>query len=177
MKTSILDRRSVLIVDKEPETLSLMGEDIEEVSPKGWLDTATSYQRARDLLASWSYDIAIIGLTGSEGDTLLKQAVFSKVPVVVVLANGQNCEAISNCMEIGVKAYIPRNKVKEIVPFLEQVLEQECMPSWKRIYEKFGSSLGTIKEMRHVNRPFPLSHEPVFYLRRAAQKATLIITF
>jgi CheY-like chemotaxis protein len=172
----MIDRKSVLVVDEEPDTLSFMEESIKAVSSGGHLDTATSYERARELLASWSYDISIIGMRGADGCKLLKQATFSRTPVVVYLANGQDPETISNCMEMGVKAYITRDKVREIVPFLEELVEQECMSTWRRIYGKAGSSIAAIRETPRVNKPSALSYKPFFYLSRAAQKATIMIT-
>ena len=58
----------------------------------------------------------------------------------------------------------------------QELLEQECMSTWRRMYEKVGSSLAAIRETPPVNKPLPLSYKPFFYLSRAAQKATIMIT-
>jgi hypothetical protein len=37
---------------------------------------------------------------------------------------------------MGARAYLPKEKLGEIVPFLEDVLTYDYLPGWKRLYGK-----------------------------------------
>ena len=45
-------------------------------------------------------------------------------------------EALKRSMEMGARAYLPKEKLGEIVPFLEDVLTYEYLPGWKRLLMK-----------------------------------------
>jgi hypothetical protein len=54
----------------------------------------------------------------------------------VLTANALNPEALKRSFEMKARAYLPKEKMGEIVPFLEDVLMYEYLPGWKRHYEK-----------------------------------------
>jgi hypothetical protein len=44
---------------------------------------------------------------------------------------------------MGARAYIPKEKMVEIVPFLEDVLTLSYLPGWQRVFDKLGGFLST----------------------------------
>jgi len=66
----------------------------------------------------------------------------------MLTANAMNPEALKKAHDMGAMAYLPKDKMGEIVPFLEDVLQYEHKSAWKRLMkkldeyytEKFGST-------------------------------------
>jgi len=47
--------------------------------------------------------------------------------------------ALKRAYNMKARAYLPKNKLGEVVPFLEDVLVYEYKPGWKRLIEKMES--------------------------------------
>jgi len=73
---------------------------------------------------------------GIQGYDLLEMAVKQGLPVAMLTAHALSPEALKRCIEMGARAYLPKEKVGEIIPFLEDVLAYDYVPSWKRLYER-----------------------------------------
>ena len=54
----------------------------------------------------------------------------------MLTAHALNPEALKRSFEMGARAYLPKEKLGQIVPFLEDVLTYEYLPGWKRLFEK-----------------------------------------
>jgi DNA-binding NarL/FixJ family response regulator len=78
---------------------------------------------------------------GVRGFDLLDLAVNRPFPfpVVMLTAHALTPEALKQSFEMKARAYLPKEKLGEIVPFLEDVLKYEYLPGWKRLFEKLGS--------------------------------------
>jgi DNA-binding NarL/FixJ family response regulator len=81
-------------------------------------------------MASWTYDLVILDIMGVRGFDLLKNAVTRNFPVVMLTAHALIPEALRQSIELGARAYLPKEKMGEIVPFLEDVLRYENLPGW-----------------------------------------------
>ncbi len=89
MAVSILNGKSVLAVDDEPDILTVLQEEIKEACPDCFFDKATTYQEAVERLASWTYDLVILDIMGVRGFDLLKNAVIRNFPVVMLTAHAR----------------------------------------------------------------------------------------
>jgi CheY-like chemotaxis protein len=138
MKESILSNKRILAVDDEPDVLMVLEEEILDACPNCQFDKATTFEEATQLLASWSYDLVILDIMGVRGFELLEEAVTRNFPVVMLTAHALNPEALKRSIELGARAYLPKEKLGETVPFLEDVLTQKNLPGWKRLFEKLG---------------------------------------
>jgi len=138
MAGSILDKKNILAVDDEPDVLTTLEEEILDAAPKCHIDRTTSYQKAVQLLSLYTYDLVILDILGVRGFDLLKRAVDrpSPFPVVMLTAHALNPEALKGSIEMGARAYLPKEELGEIVPFLEDVLECENLKGWDRLLEK-----------------------------------------
>jgi CheY-like chemotaxis protein len=136
MTKSILDGKRILAVDDEPDVLKILEEEISATCPNCKLDKATTYETAAKLLESTDYDVVILDIMGVRGFDLLDVAVTKNLRVAMLTAHALSPEALKKSVELGARAYLPKEKLGEIVPFLEDVLAYEYVPGWKRLYEK-----------------------------------------
>jgi CheY-like chemotaxis protein len=135
-KNSILNGKRILAIDDEPDILTVLEEEILEACPGCKFDKATTYPKAAELLKTQNYDVVILDIMGVRGFDLLELAVTRDFRVAVLTANALNPEALKRSFEMKARAYLPKEKMGEIVPFLEDVLMYEYLPGWKRQYEK-----------------------------------------
>ena len=136
MKESILSGRKILAVDDEPDILVVLEEEIEAACPNCKFDKATTYEEATQKLKSQTYDLVILDIMGVQGFDLLALAVSLNSKVAMLTAYALSPEALKRSFEMRAMAYLPKEKLGEIVPFLEDVLKYEYLPGWKRLLEK-----------------------------------------
>lgn len=136
MKESILDGKKILAVDDEPDVLTVLEEEIIEACPKCAFDKATTYESAVKKLESSNYDVVILDIMGVRGFDLLELAVKKGMKVTMLTAHALSAEALKRSHEMGARAYLPKEKLGEIVPFLEDMLNYEFESGWKLLFEK-----------------------------------------
>ncbi len=143
---SILCGKRILAVDDEPDVLETLQELLGDF--RGLvLDTAASYQKGYQLLRSWTYDLVILDIMGVRGFDLLNAAAQLGFPAVMLTAHALTPEALRKSIELGARAFIPKEKMHQIVPFLEDVLALHPEAAWKRLFQRlegfFGDSFGS----------------------------------
>jgi CheY-like chemotaxis protein len=138
MTESILNGKRILVVDDEPDVLALLEEEIMEDAPDCMVDKATHYNEAVEKMASWTYDMVILDIMGVRGFDLLGLAVNRNFPVAMLTAHALSPEALKQSMEMGARAYLPKEKLGEIVPFIKDVLSYDYLPGWKRLLGTLG---------------------------------------
>jgi CheY-like chemotaxis protein len=136
MAGSVLDGKSILAVDDELDILLLLEEFILDSCPHCKVDKATSYEEAVRLLELRGYDVVILDIMGVRGFDLLEIAVKRNLKVAMFTAHALTPDALKRSYEMGARAYLPKDKVKEIVPFLEDILQYDYQTGWKRLLEK-----------------------------------------
>ena len=123
MKGSVLDRKKILAVDDEPDILEILSEEIREACPTCTFDKAATYEEALKKLESTPYDLVILDIMGVRGFDLLEAAIKKGRRVAMLTAQALSAEALKRSHAMGARAYIPKEKLGEIVPFLEDVLQ------------------------------------------------------
>jgi DNA-binding response OmpR family regulator len=136
MSKSVLDGKRVLAVDDEPDVLTVLEEEIMEACPSCKFDKATSYESAVKMLESNNYDVVILDIMGVRGFDLLDLAVKHNLRVAMLTAHALSPEALKRSFEMMARAYLPKEKLGEVVPFLEDVLTYDYKTGWKRLFEK-----------------------------------------
>lgn len=138
MKGSVLDGKRVLAVDDEPDVLEVLEEEILGAYPNCHFDKTTSYEKASELMTSYTYDLVILDIMGVRGFDLLRLAVdrHFPLPVAMLTAHALFPEALKRSIEMGARAYLPKEKLGAIIPFLEDILRYEYEPGWKRILKQ-----------------------------------------
>ena len=131
MAKSILDGKCILAVDDEPDVLEVLEDEILGACPNCKLDKATSYQTAGEKLKSQNYDLVILDIMGVRGFDLLELAVRQNLPAAMLTAHAFNPEALKRSFEMKARTYLPKEKLGDIVPFLEDILEEtEYLSGW-----------------------------------------------
>jgi len=137
MGESILNRKMVLAVDDEPDILAVLEEEILGYAPSCKIEKATTYQEATKKLESQDYDVVVLDIMGVRGFDLLDQAVKRNFPVAMLTAHSLNPESLKRSIEMGARAYLPKEKLGEIVPFLEDILEEaDGLTGWGGLMNK-----------------------------------------
>jgi CheY-like chemotaxis protein len=139
MAKSILDEKKFLIVDDEPDILNVVEEEILDACSHCVVDKTTTYEEAVKYLETPDYDIVILDIMGVRGFELLEIAVKKKLKVVMLTAHALSPEALQRSYEMKARAYLPKDKLGEIIPYLEDVLTYEFEPGWKRLYKNLRS--------------------------------------
>jgi DNA-binding NtrC family response regulator len=143
MKASILSGKKILAVDDEPDVLTVLEEEIMGACPDCKFDKATTYEKAAELIKSNSYDVVILDIMGVRGFDLLALSVSRNFRVAMLTAHALTPEALKRSFDMKARAYLPKEKLGEIVPFLEDVLKYDYLPGWKRLFEKLKGFFDT----------------------------------
>ena len=118
----ILKGKKILAVDDESDVLDTLKDMLDECE----METATTYELAKELLESRVYDAAILDIMGVRGFDLLKIAMKKKIPALMLTAHGLNPENLIDSVKIGAKSYIPKDKISDIDIYLKEIfLDQE----------------------------------------------------
>lgn len=139
MTGSVLDGKKILAVDDEPDVLETLNEEIMGACPNCSIDEATTYQSALEKLESTHYDVVILDIMGVRGFDLLELALKRNMKTVMLTAHALSPETLKRSREMGARAYLPKETLGAIVPFLEIVLTHEFEPGWKTLMEKLHS--------------------------------------
>jgi DNA-binding response OmpR family regulator len=132
-----LEGKRILAVDDEPDVLDTLEELLGDY-PGLILDRATSYESGFHLLRSWSYDAVILDIMGVRGFDLLNASVHLGFPTVMLTAHALSAEALKKSIEMGARAYIPKEKMIDIAAFLEDVMTLEHGSSVSKMFQRLG---------------------------------------
>ncbi len=136
MAASVLEGKRILALDDEPDVLAVLEQEIKDACPSCQVDKATTYEGGAELINSKVYDIVILDIMGVRGFDLLELAVKKNLKVGMLTAHALSPEALKKSHDLGARAYLPKDKLGEITPFLEDILTQEYKTGWKRLLEK-----------------------------------------
>ena len=136
MISSILDGKTILAVDDEPDVLDILEEEILDAGPNSKFEKATNYYEAVKKLQARTYDIVILDIMGVRGFDLLDLSAKHNLTVVMLTAHALHPEALKRSIEKKARAYLPKDKLGGVVPFLECVLEEAYLPGWGRLMKK-----------------------------------------
>ena len=136
MTKSILNGKRILTVDDEQDVLAVLEEEILAACPGCVVEKATTYNEAVEKMMSLTYDVIVLDIMGVRGFDLLELAVSRNFQVAMLTAHALTPEAMKRSFEMKARAYLPKEKLGEIVPFLEDVLKYEYLPGWRILLEK-----------------------------------------
>jgi DNA-binding response OmpR family regulator len=139
MPTSeILQDKLILAVDDEEDVLDIIEEELSE-SANITLHTATTFEKAQQYLVSYTYDLVILDIMGVRGFDLLQIATNAGFPVVMLTAHAFTPDALKKSIELGARAYLPKEKLGSLAPFLEDVLRLNYTSAWKKALDSVGT--------------------------------------
>ncbi len=136
--SEILQDKLILAVDDEEDVLDIIEEELSE-SANVTLHRATTFEKAQQYLVSYTYDLVILDIMGVRGFDLLQIANNAGFPTVMLTAHAFTPEALKKSIELGARAYLPKEKLGSLVPFLEDVLKLNYNSAWKKALDSVGS--------------------------------------
>ncbi len=140
MASNLLKGKQILAVDDEQDVLDILKEELDEHGVD--FDGASTYEEAFQRLASFTYDLVILDIMGVRGFDLLQYASAKQVPVVMLTAHALSPESLKKSIELGARAYLPKDQLGQIAPFLEDVLTLSYRSAWRALFAKLGSAFG-----------------------------------
>jgi DNA-binding response OmpR family regulator len=136
----LLAGKQILAVDDEQDILDIIAEELEEHGVE--LDRASSYEDAIQKMSSLTYDIVILDIMGVRGFELLEFAINRRMPAIMLTAHALSPESLKKSIELGARAFLPKDQLGQLTPFLEDVLTQTYHGGWKSVLGKLGGSFG-----------------------------------
>jgi DNA-binding NtrC family response regulator len=119
MEEEMLEGKRVLLVDDEPDVL----DNLEELLPMCDVAKAVNFDKAKELLETQAFDFAILDIMGVDGYRLLEIAKEKNVIPVMLTANALSIEDTIKSFKQGAASYLPKEKMSDIVTFLNDILE------------------------------------------------------
>ena len=110
---SPLQGKIILAVDDEPDVL----DTLEELLDKCQVVKKTNYDDAAEYLNTGNPDLAILDIMGVDGFELLKISVEKKIDAVMLTAHAFSVESLKKSLDLGARAYLPKEKMADIVSF------------------------------------------------------------
>ncbi len=153
MKHSILNGRSILAVNDDPDVLTVLEEEILEACPNCTFDRVATYEGATERLASYTYHLIILDVMGVRSFDLLTRAVIKKIPAAMMTAYPFSLEVLQHSFSPKAMAGLPKAKLGEVVPLLENILAQRYLPPWKRFARKLRTSLQSMFDSDWAKMP------------------------
>lgn len=133
--SKLLNDKLILAVDDEEDVLAIIQEELSE-SADVTLHLADTFETAQHYLQSYRYDLVILDIMGVRGFDLLKIATEFQFPTVMLTAHAFTPEALKQSIESGARAYLPKEQLGALAPFLEDVLSLVCTTGSKKALDK-----------------------------------------
>jgi DNA-binding NtrC family response regulator len=116
--TDLLDGKKVLVVDDEPDILEVLEELLEMCD----VVKASTFEKAKELLESQDFDIAILDIMGVDGYGLLDIANKKDIPAVMLTAHAFTADNLVRTIREGAYSYIPKEELSNITVYLIDAL-------------------------------------------------------
>jgi hypothetical protein len=111
-------------------------------------------------MVSFIYDLVILDIGGVRGFDLLRKAAYCNFPVALLTAHPLTPEALGYHSN-QIHAYLPKERLNEIVPFLEEALKHHYPSGWRRFIGEMTGFCGEKIQIDWRKRP-PLSRQRWF---------------
>jgi DNA-binding response OmpR family regulator len=118
---SLLAGKRILIVDDEPDVLDVL----EEMLSMCQVERATTFERARELLETRDFDLAILDIMGVNGYALLHIAKKRNITTVMLTAHAFSPNNLIRSIKEGADSYLPKEEMKKITAFLVDILKAQ----------------------------------------------------
>jgi len=115
----ILKGKRVLIVDDEEDILEFLVELLDMCK----IDTASTFEEAKELLEKNFYQIAVLDIMGVRGYELLDIAKRRDIPALMLTAHAISKDNLKKSFEMGASFYVPKDEINNIAVFLADILE------------------------------------------------------
>jgi DNA-binding NtrC family response regulator len=133
---NLLDGKKILIVDDEPDILETLGELLSMCE----VETASTFDRGKELIQTRNYDLAILDIMGVDGYRLLEFATGRGITTVMLTAHAVSPDNVVKSFQQGADSYIPKDEMVNIATYLEDIIEakEQGRNPWWRWYDRLA---------------------------------------
>ena len=131
-----LDGKKILVVDDEPDVL----ETLEELMFMCDVVKATSFNEAKELLETQSFELVILDIMGVAGYDLLKISNNMNLTAVMLTAHALSPENIVKSYQEGAAFFLPKEEMINITDFLNDILKakEKGKSTWDNWLDKLA---------------------------------------
>ena len=132
----MLKGKRVLVVDDEKDVLEFLAESLEMCK----IDTASTFEEAKDLLETNHYHIAVLDIMGVRGYELLEIANKRNIPALMLTAHALSKDNLKKSFEKGASYYVTKDEISKIDIFLADILEalEKKKNVWVKWYDRLS---------------------------------------
>ena len=132
----LLQGKKVLIVDDEPDIL----DSLTELLSICMIDRASTFEEAKALLETYTYDVVVLDIMGVNGFELLRIAKEKDIPALMLTAHALNEDTLKKSAEEGASYYVPKEEIVQIDVFVADVIEarEKKKNPWIRWFDRLG---------------------------------------
>jgi DNA-binding NtrC family response regulator len=136
--TKLLEGKRVLAVDDEQDVL----DTLIDLLPMCEMVTASSFEKAREMLDSQQFDLVILDIMGVDGYGLLEMATRKNIPAVMLTAHAWSPDNLVRSIKEGAVSYLPKEELANITDYLNDVLsaKKEGRDPWASWHERLPAS-------------------------------------
>ena len=134
--------RKLLIVDDEKDILEVLIGLLEMCK----IDSASSFEEAKNYLEQFDYDLVILDIMGVKGFDLLEIAKKRGIPALMLTAHALTEESLKQSAEGGAAYFVPKEEIERIATFVADVLEakEKNKNPWARWFQRLGRTFDGI---------------------------------
>ena len=138
---TLLQGKTVLIVDDEPDILDVLTELLSVCR----IDRAPTFETAKKLLETEHYDAVVLDIMGVRGFELLQIAKQRNIPALMLTAHSLNRESLKKSAEEGAAYFVPKAEIAKMDVFVADVIEarDKKRNPWLRWFERLGAFFDT----------------------------------
>lgn len=135
--SGLLKGKRILVVDDEPDILDTLAELLSMCR----VEKASDFESAKALLETQPFDLAVLDIMGVNGYRLLEIARAQQVTAVMLTAHALSPDSIIRSYEKGAAYFIPKEKMIDIVAFLEDILiaQKEGKSPWGKWFDRMAA--------------------------------------
>lgn len=135
----ILAGRKILAVDDEEDVLEIIEEQLEVCN----LTTASSFEQAKQLLQTQTFDLAILDIMGVRGFDLLHLARANEIPAVMLTAHSMNAESMQRSVDGGALSFLPKDEIYRLEELVAEILGElgHGRSHWPKLEKRLGERL------------------------------------
>ncbi|MBI4965450.1 MAG: response regulator [Desulfomonile tiedjei] len=136
MNSQILEGKRILMVDDEPDILNT----VVEVLSSSQVVTAQSFDEARALIGSESFDLVILDIMGVNGFALLEACRANKLPAAMLTAHAVNVESLNLAVKLGAVSFLPKEELHRLPELVAEILEglEQGQTHWAKLFKRLG---------------------------------------
>jgi DNA-binding response OmpR family regulator len=131
-----LKGKRILAVDDDPDVLDIIRDQLADSR----LTTAGNYETASLLIASDTFDLAILDIMGVNGFALLKECRARGIPAAMLTAHSVTVDSVNKALKLGAASFLPKDELIHLAELVAEILEsvQAGRTHWPRLFERLG---------------------------------------